>query len=234
MRRPNLLAIVVVVLASLAGGAHLEAASEIVGAARAVDGDTLEIDDVRIRLFGVDAPETDQSCPRDNGVTWACGEVAAARLAELVGGRETRCLERDRDRYGRVVATCRAGSVDLGAQLVGEGLAWAYRRYSDRYVAAESRAKTTRLGLWRGEVRPAWEYRADRRDARTTPMGNTRSAPPGACRIKGNINAEGTRIYHVPGSRWYDRTRVDESRGQRWFCSEAEARAAGWRPPRGN
>ncbi|WP_444429667.1 sunset domain-containing protein [Rhodobacter capsulatus] len=53
--------------------------------------------------------------------------------------------------------------------------------------------------------------------------------PPGACRIKGNISKKG-QIFHLPGSRDYDRTRIDETRGERWFCTEAEARAAGWRP----
>jgi endonuclease YncB( thermonuclease family) len=57
------------------------------------------------------------------------------------------------------------------------------------------------------------------------------SAPAGDCRIKGNISQSG-RIYHVPGSSYYDHTTIDESKGERWFCSEAEARAAGWRPPR--
>jgi len=50
--------------------------------------------------------------------------------------------------------------------------------------------------------------------------------------IKGNIGSKGDRIYHVPGGRWYDKTRIDTGKGERWFCSEAEARAAGWRPPK--
>lgn len=56
--------------------------------------------------------------------------------------------------------------------------------------------------------------------------------PPGDCAIKGNINREGERIYHIPGSRWYDRTRISLDRDERWFCSEEEARKAGWRAPR--
>lgn len=55
---------------------------------------------------------------------------------------------------------------------------------------------------------------------------------PDQCRIKGNINAKGERIYHTPGGEWYDRTRIDPAKGERWFCTEAEARDAGWRPIR--
>jgi hypothetical protein len=51
-----------------------------------------------------------------------------------------------------------------------------------------------------------------------------------ACQIKGNINSEGERIYHVPGGKWYDKTEINEGKGERWFCTESEAKAAGWRP----
>jgi endonuclease YncB( thermonuclease family) len=67
--------------------------------------------------------------------------------------------------------------------------------------------------------------------AMPVPSGPSTATPPGGCRIKGNISQNG-RIYHVPGSPSYDQTKIDTSKGERWFCSEAEARAAGWRPPR--
>lgn len=74
---------------------------------------------------------------------------------------------------------------------------------------------------------PPWEWRRS--------GGNPASdAVSGNCSIKGNINSKGDRIYHVPGSRSYGATRINESKGERWFCSESEARAAGWRPPRGH
>lgn len=203
-------------------------AAEIAGRARVLDGDTLAIGAVRVRLHGIDAPELAQTCPEPGGGEWACGEAASARLTALTRGRPVLCAPRDRDRYGRWVAVCRAGNVDLGARLVTEGLAWAYTRYSDDYARVEARAKTTRLGLWRSATKPAWDWRQARRGPASA------STPPDPnCRIKGNINAAGTRIYHVPGSRWYERTRVNTARGQRWFCTEAEALAAGWRPPQG-
>ncbi len=67
-----------------------------------------------------------------------------------------------------------------------------------------------------------WEWRRGKRIA-------ANDNAPGQCRIKGNINRKGERIYHAPGDNWYDRTRIDPAKGERWFCSEAEAIAAGWR-----
>ena len=147
-------------------------------------------------------------------------------------------MPRDRDRYGRTVAVCTVAGVDLGAQLVEEGLARAYLDYGDDYAGVEVRARTERIGLWRGDADAPWDYRA--RQAATRHPGYAplaSGAPPveegGDCRIKGNISSGGKRIYHLPGTRDYVRTRIDPARGERWFCDEAAARAAGWRPPGG-
>ena len=207
--------------------------AEIRGTAQVSDGDTLRVGESRIRLFGIDAPEKGQRCG-----DWACGAAATRRLSELVGSARIRCTPRDRDRYGRVVATCSAGEVDLGGQLVSEGLARAYTRYGDDYAEVEAQARTERLGLWRGPAQAPWDYRAvERRAAEgyeaiaVAPAGA--AEPPGECRIKGNIGAGGARLYHLPDGRSYARTRIDESRGEAWFCSEAEAQAAGFRPAGG-
>jgi endonuclease YncB( thermonuclease family) len=190
---------------------------------RVVDGDTIVLDHARIRLFGIDAPEMDQSCSAE-GRAWPCGEAAAAYLAELLRGRRVVCETRDVDRYGREVAVCRADGLDVNAQMARRGMAWAYLRFSEDYLDEETAARRDRLGVWRGPNQPAWEYRAAARLAR-------RDAPRDGCVIKGNISSSG-RIYHLPGSRGYAKTRINEARGERWFCTEAEARAAGWRPPR--
>ena len=63
-------------------------------------------------------------------------------------------------------------------------------------------------------------------------VGATSAEEPGGCNIKGNVNTRGERIYHVPGQKYYDKTRISASHGERWFCSEEEARAAGWRRSR--
>ena len=203
----------------------------ISGIAAASDGDTLRIGAVKVRLFGIDAPELAQMCG-----DWACGAAAAARLAELAGTGPVTCTPRETDRYGRIVATCTVAGVDLGDRLVAEGLARAYVRYGDDYAAAEVRAKAGGVGLWGGEAEAPWDYRAGRaleRVAARRAGNDDADDEDGACRIKGNLSAGGKRIYHLPGSRAYDRTRIDLDRGERWFCDEAAARAAGFRPPGG-
>ena len=215
--------------------------ADVSGRARVIDGDTIEVDGTRIRLFGIDAPERGQSCQAE-GELWICGRLARLMLEDRISGRSVVCEERDQDRYGRIVAVCRAGGEDLNAWMVSEGWALAYRRYAQDYVDEEADAKASRLGVWRGDFVPPWDWRRGKRLPRaardTGPAMETNHAIPraanrgGGCRIKGNISSDGVRIYHVPGGRYYDRTRISTSKGERWFCSEAEARAAGWRRSR--
>lgn len=194
-------------------------------AARIVDGDTLELGRgagaVRIRLFGIDAPEAGQTCRRADGRAYDCGRAATRRLAELAAGERLVCEERDRDRYERVVAICRLGRMDLNHVLVREGLAYAYREYSDRYVEAEVAARREELGVFAGGSVPPWEHR------RGGGLDAAQAGPNG-CVIKGNVSRSGRRLYHTPESPDWARTRIDPSRGERWFCDEREARAAGW------
>jgi endonuclease YncB( thermonuclease family) len=203
------------------------AAPALEGAARVIDGDTLDLSGTRIRLHGIDAPERDQHCTRDDGTRWACGRWAHAVLAGLIGGAPVACEGRGTDRYGRTVAVCHARGRDLGEAMVAAGAALAYTAYSADYVEAEKGAMFAGLGLWTGPVERPEAHRAAARAARPAPAAA--DPVPGDCRIKGNISASG-RIYHLPGQRDYDRVRIRPDLGQRWFCSEAEARAAGWRP----
>lgn len=191
---------------------------------RVVDGDTLELDGITYRLNGIDAPEHGQRCG-----DWACGADATAALAALVRGKEVTCAAISEDGFGRVIATCYANGRDLGAEMIDKGLAWAFLRYSDAYAAEELVSKEKAVGVFAGNYTPPWDFRAmrwARAESRET------SAPKG-CVIKGNISERG-RIYHAPWSRAYDRTRIDAGKGERWFCTEAEAVAAGWRAPRWN
>ena len=198
------------------------AGAGISGKASVTDGDTLRIGSERIRFHGIDAPESAQSC-RAGGKTWACGEAATRALRERIGRRPVECAERDRDRYGRIVAVCRVGGADLNAWMVEQGWALAYRKYSTHYVSQEAAAQAARRGVWRGEfVQPSRWRRGERLQAAA-------AASAGDCRIKGNISKKGTRIYHVPGGVSYAKTRIDTAKGERWFCTEAKARAAGWR-----
>ena len=193
------------------------------GPARVVDGDTLDVRGTRIRLYGIDAPESGQRC-RAGGRRWPCGREATQALARRIGGRPVACEQRDRDGDRRAVVVCRVGDEDVNAWMAAEGWALAYRKYSRRYVAEEAAAKGARRGIWRGEVVAPWDWRKGERLVAAAPAART-----GECRIKGNISLSGTRIYHVPGGQFYARTRIDTSTGERWFCSDAEARAAGWR-----
>lgn len=234
---PSIVALgAVAVLGTLGAAWAAHAQERLTGRPKIIDGDSFEIGSVGVRLFGVDAPEGRQPCTRSNGSSWSCGEAAADELRRLVGSREVACVRRDTDDYGRIVAVCRSGNADLAAAMVRAGLAVAYRRYSDDYVDEEREAQVARRGLWAGEfVRPE-EYRRDERSAvRATRSEERRTATTtrrGGCNIKGNINGDGAKIYHIPDSSSYRSTEIDESRGERWFCTESEARAAGWRPPR--
>ena len=130
----------------------------IVGVASVIDGDTLEIHDRRIRLDAIDAPESAQLCLRD-GRKEQCGQGAAFFLADLIRRRTVRCVPYDVHRYGRDIATCWLGEVNLNEKMVAAGRAVAYRKYSKRYVAAENAASAARLGLWATVFEMPWDYR---------------------------------------------------------------------------
>ena len=205
--------------------------SVIIGRASVVDGDTIDIGGKRIRLAGVDAPESGQTCTDGAGLDYACGREAAAELdAFLAASRPTRCSVTDTDRYGRAVSACvRADGADVQDFLVGEGWALDYAAYSGgAYAARQAAAEAANRGVWQGAFVPPWEWREGTRAAPTV-EAEAPSAPPAGCSIKGNISSAGERIYHRPGQRHYDATVIDTGRGERWFCSEGEAVAAGWR-----
>ncbi|MEI4487011.1 thermonuclease family protein [Frigidibacter sp. MR17.14] len=201
-------------LASAAGAQSLQ------GRAVVHDGDTLRIGGERVRLYGIDAPELAQTCSRSDGRDWPCGRWSREKLAVLASG-EIRCEGIERDRYKRLVARCRGPGGDIGAAMVEAGAAFAYRRYALDYVDAEKRAAIAGLGIWQGEAEAPAAFRAAGQPA-------PQPAPAETCAIKGNISDNG-RLYHLPGMRSYAKTRIDTGRGERWFCSEAEARSAGWR-----
>lgn len=216
MVQPLLFALLLVI----ASAASLEAA-ELVGRASVIDADTIEIHNERIRLHGIDAPESSQTCRRTSGEVWRCGQAAALALADRIGSKPVRCDARERDRYGRVIGVCHDAGGNLNSWLVQEGWAVAYRQYSDDYTKAEGQAREAEAGIWSGDFVQPWDWRRGKRLAK--------SATPTECKIKGNIGSKGDRIYHVPGGQFYGRTKIDTRKGERWFCTEAEAKAAGWR-----
>lgn len=204
------------------GATAANPAATLSGQATVVDGDTLDIAGERIRLEGVDAPEISQTCNTSDGAPWACGREAQRALSRLVDKQTVMCDRKGADKYGRTLAVCYVEGEDINALLVRTGMARAFVKYSTLNVAQEVEAQAAKLGLWQGEHVAPWDYRHNRWQTAEV------SAPAG-CAIKGNVSSRG-KIYHVPWGTWYDKVKVDEGHGERWFCSEAEAQAAGWRP----
>lgn len=198
------------------------ASADLSGRAVAIDGDTIEIGDARVRLEGIDAPEAGQSCGRKWVGTWDCGRAALRALNGLIDNQTVTCKSQGRDKYGRVLGLCSAGGKDINAEMVRAGNAWAFVKYSRTYVGAEEEARAARAGIWQGDAEPAWVYREKK-------WAGAEQVAPDGCAIKGNVTANG-HIYHMPWSPWYARVKVDVELGERWFCSEAEAQKAGWRP----
>ena len=130
------------------------------GRARVIDGDTLDVGGVRLRLWGIDAPEKRQTC-RTGGRTWNCGGLAIAALRSRSG--DVRCESKGRDRYGRVLGVCFEVEEDVNAWLVSEGWALAYRRYSTDYVEEEKEARKEKRGVHRGEFVAPWDWRRGKR-----------------------------------------------------------------------
>lgn len=195
-------------------------AADFAGKMKFSDADTLHVGNVIVRLFGIDAPETDQTCKRANGKIWSCGKWATRQARRKYQGKTAQCQRLDIDRYGRSVARCFSAGQDIAEALVRLGIAQAYQRYAMDYVSAEKEASIADRGIWAGTLEDPAAFRAAKR--------NAVQIAPADCRIKGNISKNG-KIYHAPGQKYYGQTKISAARGERWFCTEAEARSAGWR-----
>ncbi len=202
----------------------------LVGSARVLDGDTLEIQGQKIRLHGIDAPENAQKCApqaRQDEHKWRCGRTAKRRMIEMTQGQDVSCKLRKKDGFGRWIAECFVSDVNLNRQMVLQGMAWAFRKYSMDFIGEEQQAKRKGVGIWSANNEPAWTYRAKKW------MVSTKDeVAPNGCVIKGNIsrrNKKKQKIYHLPWFKSYKRTRINRKKGERWFCSEQEAVQAGWR-----
>lgn len=139
-------------------------ADDLAGQASVIDGDTLEIHGTRIRLWGIDAPESDQLCRNADGAHYRCGQKAANGLDAFIGRRPVECVEVDRDQYKRAVAVYTVAGIDLADWLVRNGHALDWPNYSKGdYAAAQDGAKRAERGIWSGGFIEPWRYRACRR-----------------------------------------------------------------------
>jgi len=135
-------------------------ADNFVGQASVVDGDTLEIHGMRIRLWGIDAPESSQLCRGEDSLQYRCGAQAANDLDTFIDRRPVNCLPLSLDPYGRAVATCSVGGTDLGEWLVRNGLALDWPQYSKGgYDGAQRDAERSGRGIWKGSYVEPWLYR---------------------------------------------------------------------------
>lgn len=130
----------------------------MIGHARVLDGDTVEVSGEKVRLHGIDAPERDQVCLKGD-VPVACGREATEALRDMIDGRSVTCEGSKHDRYGRLIGVCRVDGVDLNGMMARTGHGVAYRKYSRDYVGEEAMAKAEKLGLWGSEFMMPWEWR---------------------------------------------------------------------------
>ena len=128
-------------------------ATDYTGQARIVDGDTVIIGGVRIRFFGIDAPETRQTCLYARGRRYACGQRSTAYLRKLIGGRPVRCVGTGGRSLGRPLARCYVGKTDLQAAMARAGHAVAYLRHGPDYSASAAQARAARRGMWKGKFK---------------------------------------------------------------------------------
>lgn len=197
---------------------------------RVVDGDTIELENgQKVRYIGINTPETvDPRKPIE-----CFGKEASAKNRELVEGK-TVILEKDiseTDKYGRLLRYVYLPSQNQGSDqifindyLVRQGFAYASTyppdvKYQNQFQQAQTEAQSKNLGLWSSCA-----------NASSSPLTSQQTeAQNQNCQIKGNISSSGEKIYHMPTQRYYDTTVIDESKGERWFCTEQAAIAAGWR-----
>ena len=221
-----------------------------------IDGDTIRVSingrREKVRLIGLDAPES-----KKPGVQVQCfAQKASSKMQSLVQSRSVRLAadptQDDRDRYGRLlrhVFTLDGRSV--AQELIRGGFAREYTYaapYAGQaaYRAAQQQAQSSNAGLWGAcggfpaevpfaaapapDPKPKASSTPTKKAAPRTPVKAVEPAKPqGSCDIKGNISDEGEKIYHVPGQQFYDKTKISPSKGERMFCSESDARNAGWR-----
>ena len=127
---------------------------------RVVDGDTIKLGDIKIRFSGIDAPEIKQTCIASEGKV-ACGKISKDTLIAKVTNNKISCTDEGKDVYGRVLGECFVNGQSLSSYLVREGFAFAYRKYSNKYIKDEEYAKSNKHGMWSMEFEYPWDFRSN-------------------------------------------------------------------------
>ena len=194
------------------------------GRATALSGGHVRLNGQILQLAGIDPPELDQQCGgQAKERRWTCGRAAQSALQDMIRGKQVRCDLGGAGESGITLATCKIGERDVAADLVARGHVFAEAGiFASTYGRFEQDARNAKLGLWRGSAERPQEYR-------TRLWETAKKAAPDGCPIKGHVTS-GARVYVVPWASEYGRVRVRQERGGRWFCSEREAIAAGWKP----
>ena len=123
-----------------------------------IDGDTIKINNIKYRFSGIDTPEINQTCKKDEEIIY-CGIIAKNKLIAKIGNHIPNCVAESTDRYKRIIAECFVNNKSLSKYLVRNGYAFAYRKYSKKFILDEDFAKKNKLGLWQMEFQYPWEYR---------------------------------------------------------------------------
>lgn len=151
--------IVIGFMVALVTGANAE---DLTGPVRVIDGATVEIGGKRVKLYGIDAPDLDQTCEL-RGRTYRCGRVSRTALMDLVAGAIVRCIPRGKSGGSTVLANCLAGGYDISTGMVHTGWAMAMPRGGTKYAGIEREAKKRRRGLWKGKFVMPWRWREGKR-----------------------------------------------------------------------
>ena len=164
----KVIALAGILVGALVSAPTVCAANDVAGRASVIDGDTIEIRGIRIRLEGIDAPESAQWCMDGAGRDYRCGRRAAFHLDDMLRGKVVTCHQKTTDRYGRAISECffeksGFGTVNINATMVVDGHALAYRRYSRAYISQEDKARRLKRGMWQGSFTPPWDWRKQNR-----------------------------------------------------------------------
>ena len=123
-----------------------------------IDGDTIHLNNEKIRFTGIDTPELKQTCSKNNEIIY-CGIQARQLLINKIGKNKVKCVREGKDQYNRTLAECFVNNESLSSFLVRSGYAFAYRRYSKKFIKDEEYAKSKNHGMWSMEFDYPWDWR---------------------------------------------------------------------------